>query len=101
IRFVRRTKQIDATLGQRFGIRYRLNGLPARAVVVSWRVAYPSAVRSFKGWEHSFRETPAGGELVQHLLYDFTRASELITGRWAFQVFVDGKPRCAFDFDVQ
>ena len=101
VRFVRQTKQIEATLGQRFGIRYRLSGLPQRPVVVTWRITYPTAVRTFKGWEHSFRDTPAGGELVQHLLYHFTRASELLPGRWIFQVFVDGKPKCSFDFDVQ
>jgi hypothetical protein len=101
VRFIKQTKQIEASLGQRFGIRYRLRGLAQPAVAITWRVTYPSPVRGSKGWEHSFRATPASGELVQHLLYDFVFASEVVTGRWSFDVLVDGQRTCSFAFNVQ
>jgi len=101
VRFVKRTTSIASTLGQRFGIRYRLKNLVPSSVVVTWRVAYPSPVRRSKGWEHSFRAAPAGGELVQHLLYDFTIASEIVAGTWDFQVLVDGRAACSFAFTVK
>ena len=101
VRFVKQTKQIEASLGQRFGIRYRLRDLAARSQMITWRVTYPSPVRGSKRWEHNFRATPASGELVQHLLYDFVFASEVVTGRWDFAVFVDGQRACSFAFNVQ
>ena len=100
VRFFKQTKQIPATLGQRFGIRYRLRQLPPRATTITWRVTYPAPVRGSKGWEHSFRETPGNGELVQHLLYDFVFASEVVTGTWDFAVLVDGRRACSFSFQV-
>jgi hypothetical protein len=101
VRFTKQTKTIAATLGQRFGISYRLGGLPQQAVTITWRIVYPSPVRGSKGWSHRFQATPARGELVQHLLYDFTAASEMVTGRWDFQVWVDGQQECSFAFRVQ
>jgi hypothetical protein len=101
VRFVRQTKQIEASLGQRFGIRYRLRRLAQRTATITWRVTYPSPVRGSNGWEHSFRATPAGGELVQHLLYDFVFASEVVSGRWSFDVLVDGQRACSFAFSVR
>jgi hypothetical protein len=101
VRFVKQTKHIAASLGQRFGIRYRLRGLAQSSPTITWRVTYPSPVRGAKRWEHSFHATPAGGELVQHLLYDFVFASEVVTGRWDFDVLVDGQRTCSFAFEVQ
>jgi hypothetical protein len=101
VRFVKQTKEIEASLGQRFGIRYRLRALPQRSMAITWRVTYPSAVRGSKGWEHNFRAVPANGELVQHLLYDFVFASEVVSGRWSFEVLVDGQRACSFAFTVQ
>ncbi|HEY5949008.1 MAG TPA: DUF3859 domain-containing protein [Kofleriaceae bacterium] len=101
VRFVRQTTTIEATLGQRFGMRYRLRGLPQRAVVITWRVAYPQSVRGRKSWELRFRASPDNGELVQHLLYDFVYQSEVVTGRWDFQVLVDGQPACSLAFRVE
>jgi len=101
VRFVKRTTSIASTLGQRFGIRYRLRNVAQSSVVVTWRVVYPSPVRRAKSWEHSFRAAPTGGELVHHLLYDFTLASEIVTGSWDFQVLVDGKQACSFAFTVK
>jgi hypothetical protein len=101
VRFVKQTKQIEASLGQRFGIRYRLRDLAQRSALITWRVTYPSPVRGSKRWEHSFRATPDSGELVQHLLYDFVFASEVVTGRWSFDVLVDGQRACSFAFNVQ
>jgi hypothetical protein len=100
VRFIKQTKQIEASLGQRFGIRYRLRGLSQQSARITWRVSYPSPVRGSKGWEHSFRATPAGGELVQHLLYDFVFASEVVSGRWDFEVLLDGQRACSFAFSV-
>src|SRR5262245_12271523 len=101
VRFDKRTTTIDATLGQRFGIRYRLRGLAQISVVVTWRVKYPQPVRGSKGWEYSFRSAPAAGELVQHLLYNFDVASEVVTGRWDFSVLVNGQAACSFAFAVK
>jgi len=101
VRFVRRTKLIEPTLGQRFGIRYRLTGIASPSVRITWRVVYPSPVRASNGWQHSFRVSAANGELVGHLLYDFVLASELVEGRWQFDVLVDGHPACSFGFLVQ
>jgi len=101
VRFVDQATAIPRTLGQRFGIRYRLGGLTQSSVVVTWRVVYPSPVRGNKRWEYSFRATPASGELVQHLLYDFNIASEMVAGRWDFQVLVDGRAACSFAFAVK
>jgi len=100
VRFVRQTKQIEAMLGQRFGMRYRLVGV-TKPVMVTWRVVYPSTVRGAKRWEHRFAASPAGGELVQHLLYQFDVASEMVKGRWDFQVLVDGKQACSIPFEVK
>ena len=101
VRFDKRTTAIAATLGQRFGIRYRLRGLTQSPVVVTWRVKYPTPVRGSKGWEYSFRAAPTAGELVQHLLYNFEVASEMVTGRWDFSVLVNGQTACSFAFSVK
>ena len=101
VRFVRHTKIIEPTLGQRFGIRYRLTGIASPSARITWRVVYPSPVRDMSSWQYSFRSSPTNGELVGHLLYDFVLASELVEGRWRFEVLVDGHAACSFGFVVQ
>ena len=101
VRFTKRTTQIPRELGQRFGIRYRLRGLTQTSVTVTWRVTFPSKVRGSPGWEYSFRASPAAGELMQHVLYDFVIASEMVAGRWDFQVLVNGQAACGFAFTVK
>ena len=58
-------------------------------------------MRDSNGWQRSFPVLPTNGELVGHLLYDFVLASELVEGRWRFEVLVDGHAACSFGFLVQ
>lgn len=101
VRFVRRTKTIEPTLGQRFGIRYRITQVTSPSVNITLRVTYPSPVRGATGWQHSFVDAPSGDELTGTALYDFVIASELVEGRWRFDVLVDGRQACTFGFLIQ
>jgi len=103
VEFIEHTKVIDMEVGRGFGIRYHVRNLPTKKPVrVTWRISFPKpGIRGHKAWEHTFDEQLPGGELDQHLLYDFDYDYELLAGRWTFDVLVDGKPKCSFAFQVQ
>jgi Domain of unknown function (DUF3859) len=102
VKFTKQTKVIPLERGKGFGIRYRLRGLSkVKESHITWRIFYPRAIRGKSGWEHSDNWASVNGELVQHLLYDFSADYEMVAGTWRFHVLVDNKPTCAVTFQVQ
>lgn len=102
VTFTKQTKVVPMERGKGFGIRYRLRGLSkVKDSRITWRIFYPRAIRGRSGWEHGDDWASVNGELVQHLLYDFAHDYELVPGNWRFHVLVEGKPTCAYTFEVK
>ena len=98
VEFTTQTTIITKKRGDGFGIRYRAYNVPSRAKV-TWRVVYPKPLRGFAEWRRDVRMVAR--DHVMHVVYDFDYAWEMVSGRWKFQVLVDGKAICRLAFTVR
>ena len=100
VKFTKTTSVVEAKVGEKFGIRYKLHGLSAtKPTHVKWRITYPKAIKKHGSWEHTLTET--GTESVRALLYELVYDYEVVAGDWKFQVFVENAPACSFTFRVK
>ncbi len=89
------TEAIPARMGVQFGFRYRLDGAPTGGVVTLTRVTrFPQPVKPSGGsvaQSLSDRDVPMRIGTESYIGYGFDHAWELVSGRWAIELWYEKK----------